>query len=296
MTRDGSTLGADTRTAGSLPSDPIRDRGALDPVVQLTHASLALSGRSIWSDLSAEIRRGEFLVVIGPNGAGKTSLLRVLLGLQPTTHGHALVHGRAPRRGDPEIGYVPQQRAFDPEVPLRGRDLVSMGLDGHRWGVSVNARANRRRVDRILALVGAQSYADTPVGRLSGGEQQRLRIAQALVGDPSLLLCDEPLLSLDLHSQQVIVQLIARWSRDHRATVIFVTHDVNPVMSVADRILLLAGGRWGIGPVDRMMTAEALSRLYGVPVGVVEYAGRICILGADLGGHDPVTARGEIGE
>jgi len=266
-----------------------------DWVVQLEHASLRLSGRSIWSDLSVAVPRGEFLVIIGPNGTGKTSLLRVLLGLQPPTAGSVLVNGRAPRRGNPVIGYVPQQRAFDPELPLRGRDLVLMGLDGHRWGISLNERANRARVDRIVALVGAQSYADRPIGWLSGGEQQRLRIAQALVGNPSLLLCDEPLLSLDLHSQHVIVQLIARWRRDHDATVIFVTHDVNPVMSVADRILLLAGARWGIGTVDRMMTSETLTRLYGTPVDVVQHAGRIAVLGADLGGHDPVAAHMEDG-
>ncbi len=269
------------RDAATHPHQP----GA---AVQLEDASLAIAGRRIWTDLSLTIARGEFLVVIGPNGAGKTSLLRVLLGLVPLVRGRALVHGEVPRRGHPAIGYIPQQRAFDPEIPLRGRDLVGMGLDGHRWGISVRPAAHRARVDRILDLVGARGYADAPIGRLSGGEQQRLRIAQALIGDPSLLLCDEPLLSLDLHSQAVVVELIARWSRERDATVIFVTHDINPVLRLAHRILLLTGARWGVDTPDRMLTTETLSSLYGVPVDVVRHRDRVAVLGVDVGGHDPV--------
>ncbi len=285
-------IAADRRTGGAVR--PVaRDVSTGTPrsgaAVQLDGASLAIAGRQIWTDLSLTIARGEFLVVIGPNGAGKTSLLRVLLGLVPLVRGRALVHGEAPRRGNPAIGYIPQQRAFDPELPLRGRDLVGMGLDGHRWGISLRPGAQRTRVDGILDLVGARGYADAPIGRLSGGEQQRLRIAQALIGDPSLLLCDEPLLSLDLHSQAVVVELIARWSRERNATVIFVTHDVNPVLRAAHRILLLTGTRWGVDRPDRMLTTETLSSLYGLPVDVVRYRDRVAVLGIDVGGHDPVS-------
>jgi len=260
-----------------------------DPAIRLDRASLRFGDKPIWTGLSVTVPRGEFLAVIGPNGVGKTTLLRVLLGLRPLSAGMVSIHGHAPRRGDPAIGYVPQQRAFDSDLPLRGRDLVWLGLDGHHWGISLRRRAGRHRVEEILELVGARRYADAPIGRLSGGEQQRLRIAQALVGEPALLLCDEPLLSLDLQSQQTIVQLISRWGRDRGATVVFVTHDINPLMSAADRVLLLAGPRWAVGSPDRMISAETLSRLYDTPIDVVHHRGRVVILGADLGGHEPVA-------
>jgi zinc/manganese transport system ATP-binding protein len=258
------------------------------PAVRLERASLRLGGRPIWTDVSLTVAAGEFLAVMGPNGVGKTSLLRAVLGLQPLAAGTVHVGGRAPRPGNAAIGYVPQQRAFDPDLPIRGRDLVGFGLNGHRWGVTLRPDAARQRIDRILTLVDAAAYADAPIGRLSGGEQQRLRIAQALVSDPTLLLCDEPLLSLDLHYQQVIVQLIADWNRSRGATVIFVTHDINPLLSVVDRILLLTGARWAAGSPDEILTSEALSRVYGLPVEVLRHRGRVLVVGAELGGHEPV--------
>jgi len=261
------------------------------PPVRLESAGLRLGGRTLWEGVSLTVPRGEFLVVLGPNGAGKTSLLRVLLGLQRLTQGQVQIDGHPPTRGSAEIGYVPQQRAFDPEVPLRGRDLVAFGFDGHRWGFSPRFRAaSAEPVEGMLSLVGASGYADVPIGQLSGGEQQRLRVAQALVGNPRLLLCDEPLLSLDPPSQQAIVQLIADWARRRNATVIFVTHDVNPLRAVASRVLLLAAGRWAVGPVEQVLTTETLSRLYGAPVEVLQVQGRVVVLGAELGGHEPVTA------
>lgn len=259
------------------------------PSIRLDGATLRLGGRALWEDVSLTVPRGEFLAVLGPNGAGKTSLLRVLLGLQPLSRGQVQIDGHTPTRGSAAIGYVPQQRAFDPDLPVRGRDLVGFGLNGHRWGFSPPLRPPAEAVEDMLRLVGADGYADVPIGRLSGGEQQRLRIAQALVGSPRLLLCDEPLLSLDPNSQQAIVQLIAEWSR-RNATVVFVTHDINPLRAVASRVLLLAGGRWAVGPIERVLTSETLSRLYGAPVEVLHVKGRVVVLGVELGGHEPVPA------
>jgi zinc/manganese transport system ATP-binding protein len=242
----------------------------------------------LWEDVSLAVAAGEFLAVLGPNGSGKTSLLRTLLGLQSVTAGRVEVLGQPPRRGNAHLGYVPQQRAFDVELPLRGRDLVGFGLDGHRWGFSLHARPTARQVDEMLALVGAEGYANLPIGRLSGGEQQRLRIAQALIAVPHILLCDEPLLSLDLNYQQATVQLLSDWSRRRGFTVVFVTHDINPVLSAVDRVLLLASGRWALGHPDEVLTSETLSQLYGSPVDVLRLRGRVVILGADLGGHEPL--------
>jgi zinc/manganese transport system ATP-binding protein len=239
--------------------------------------------------VSLTVPRREFLAVLGPNGAGKTSLLRVFLGLQRLSRGRVLINGHPPTHGSREIGYIPQQRAFDPDLPLRGRDLVAFGLDGHQWGFSPRFRASAGPVEDMLGLVGAGGHADIPVGQLSGGEQQRMRVAQALIGSPGLLLCDEPLLSLDPNSQQAIVQLIAEWARRRNATVVFVTHDINPLRAVASRVLLLASGRWAVGPIERVLTTETLTSLYGAPVEVLHVQGRVVVLGAELGGHEPVS-------
>jgi zinc/manganese transport system ATP-binding protein len=264
-------------------------------VARLAGAVLRLGGRRIWGGLSLEIAPGEFLAVIGPNGAGKTSLLRVLLGLCRLEAGTAEVLGRAPRRGDPAIGYVPQQRSFEPDMPMRGRDLVGLGVDGHRWGLALSGRERARRVDAALAAVGARDEAEAPIGRLSGGEQQRLRIAQAIVGEPRLLLCDEPLSSLDVRHQAGIVRLVADLNRSRRLPVVFVTHDINPLLGHADRVLCLARGRGVAGTPEAVLTSDALSRLYGAPVEVLRVRDQLVVLGADLGGHEAAAAGGDAG-
>ncbi len=258
------------------------------PALHLDGATLWLGRKLLWEQIALTVRPGEFLAVLGPNGSGKTSLLRAFLGLQPLTSGRVEVLGRPPRRGNPHVGYVPQQRAFDRDLALRGRDLVALGVDGHRWGWSFPSRAAAQQVDEMLRAVDAQRFAGTQIGRLSGGEQQRLRIAQALIGHPRILLCDEPLLSLDPNFQQAIVELVADWNRRQGATVVFVTHDINPVLSAVDRVLLLVGGRWAVGRPDTVLTSETLSRVYGAQVDVLRVRGRVVVLGVDLGGHEPL--------
>jgi len=250
------------------------------PALSVRGASLRFADRTLWADLEFDVSAGEFIAVLGPNGAGKTSLLRVLLGLQPLTAGTVEIMGRRPRRGNSDVGYVPQQKGFDRDIPLRGRDLVRLGLDGHRWGVPMPSRSARRRVQEAIEAVAADSFADAPVGSLSGGEQQRLRIAQALLGAPGLLLCDEPLLSLDLHHQQVVTELIDAHRRATATAVLLVTHEVNPVLPVVDRILYLAGGRWAIGTPDQVMTSQTLSDLYGANVDVLRIRDRYVVVGA----------------
>ena len=247
---------------------------------------------------------GEFLAVLGPNGAGKTTLLKVVLGLERPSGGTVEVEGRAPRRGSKRIGYIPQQRAFDRDLPVRGRDLVRFGLDGHRPGVLLARRESRRRVDEVIAAVGATAFAGAPVGRLSGGEQQRLRIAQALLGDPAILLCDEPLLSLDVAHQRIITALIDQRRRRAGTTIVFVTHDINPVLPYVDRVLYLVGGRFAVGSPAEILTRERLSSLYGTEVDVVRAGGRVVVVspdddelsGAGDGHHPPAVCPPETWE
>jgi zinc/manganese transport system ATP-binding protein len=207
------------------------------------------------------------------------------------------VCGAAPRRGSNTIGYIPQQKGFDRDLPLRGTDLVRLGLDGHRWGVGLPSPARRHRIGLAIDAVGARRFADAPIGRLSGGEQQRLRIAQALIGNPKLLLCDEPLLSLDIKHQAEVVHSLDRQRRISGVAVMFVTHEINPILPVVDRVLYLVGTRWAIGTPDEVLTSGVLSELYQTTVEVLRAQGRIVIVAApeavriDDDHHNTVLAR-----
>lgn len=244
-------------------------------VVDFTDATLALGERTLWQELTLSVHAGEFIAVLGPNGSGKTTLLRAILGQVPLTSGSLTLHGR--------LGYVPQQHADDSDsMALRGRDLVGFGVDGASWGIGWRGRRRRvRRVDAAIAEVGATAYADSPLGLLSGGEQQRLRIAQALTNDPGILLCDEPLSSLDLHNQRLVVDLLNARRRSRDTAILFVTHEINPVLPYVDRVLYLVDGRFRIGTVAEVMNSATLSELYGSHVEVAEVAGRLVVIGGD---------------
>jgi zinc/manganese transport system ATP-binding protein len=248
-------------------------------VVAVDDLALRFGDRTLFERLSFELERGELLAVLGPNGTGKTSLIRILLGLLEPSAGSVVIEGCPPRERCHRIGYVPQQRVFDRDLALHGRDLVGLGLDGHRWGIRWLTAEDRLRVDASLAEVGATAYADAPVGRLSGGEQQRLRVAQALVADPVLILADEPLLSLDLAHQRGVVDLLDARRESAGTPVVFVTHDVNPVLHSVDRVLYLAPGSWAIGTPDDVLTSETLSQLYGTEVDVLRVRGRVVVVG-----------------
>lgn len=258
-------------------SAPVLSRG---PVLSLRGAELTLGGRTLWSGLDLDVAPGEFVAVLGANGSGKTSLLKTVLGQHPLSAGTATLLGEPVRHGDRRIGYVPQQRLADEGTPLRGRDLIGLGVDGHRWGVALPTRARRARIDALLTAVDAEHYGNAPVASLSGGEQQRLRIGQALAGDPALLLLDEPLLSLDLRAQGDVSRLIDHHRRQDGFGVLFVTHDINPVLEVVDRVLYLAGRRFRIGRPDEVLTSDVLSDLYQAPVDVIRARGRVVIVGA----------------
>ena len=269
----------------------------MKPVVSLRGASLQFGKRLLWEDLDLDIRPGEFFAVLGPNGSGKTSFLKVLLGLQQLQSGRATLGDRPVERGSNLIGYIPQQKSFAPDMPMRARDLVGLGVDGHRWGLRLGKSRANRRIDELLELVGASDYAKVPVGQLSGGEQQRLRVAQALATDPKVLLCDEPLLSLDLHHQQAVSALINKQCHARNSAVVFVTHEINPIIDYVDRVLYLAGGRFRVGTPEEVMTTEVLSELYGSHVEVIHANGRIVVVGLpDATTHHHADAHATVGE
>ncbi len=272
-----------------MPSEAPETRGVsaqAGPVLSLRDATLRFDDRTLWQGVRLDVQPGEFIAVLGANGTGKTSLLRVILGQQRLTSGEVLVGGEPVTAGNPRIGYVPQQKLADEGTPLRARDLVGLGIDGRSWGFWPS-RSKRAKVDRLLADVGATAYASVPVSTLSGGEQQRLRVGQALASDPRLLLADEPLASLDLSNQRAISDLIDQHRRERRFGVLFVTHDINPVLDKVDRVLYLAGGRFRVGPPDEVLRSEVLSELYGSPIDVIRARGRIIVVGTPDSGHAP---------
>jgi zinc/manganese transport system ATP-binding protein len=253
-------------------------------VAEADHLTVVLRGRPVLQDVSFSIRAGEFVALIGPNGAGKSTLLRVLLGLIPPTQGSVRVLGEHVQRGNPRIGYVPQHQTFYESTPLRGRDMVALGVNGTRYGLPIPGRSASAKVEEALADVRATAYADMPIARLSGGEQQRLMLAQALVGDPDLLLLDEPLANLDIRSRRDVVDLVRDVSRAREIAVLFVAHDVNPLLGCMDRVLYIADGRAVIGPQDEIVRGDVLSGLFGFPVHVIRADGHVLV--STLDGDD----------
>jgi zinc/manganese transport system ATP-binding protein len=292
-----------------------------DPVLSVDDVSVTLGGRRILDGVSFSLAAGQFTGLLGSNGAGKTTLLRVILGLQRVTAGQVTVHadprpegGERPPAGDSgaaaggasgrasggasgrvwgrgrSIGYVPQKVLLDPDMPMRARDLVALGLDGHRLGIRWPSARRRALVDEMLAAVDAERFADARVGTLSGGEQQRVLIAHALIARPRLLLLDEPLANLDLHSGQEVIALLHRIATREGIAVLLSAHEMNALLPVMDRVVYLADGRAAAGPTDQVIRTDVLSELYGHQVEVLHINGRVLVIAGDAdpgaGHHD----------
>ena len=282
-----------TDTGRTWPADTVSGaRNGGEAVLGVEGVSVALAGRQILDQVTFAVGAGEFTGLIGSNGAGKTTLLRVVLGLQAPGAGRVLISGRPRARRNRSIGYVPQKVLLDPDMPMRARDLVGLGLDGHRFGMPLPAPRRRAAIDEMLAAVDAERFADARVGTLSGGEQQRVLIAHALIARPRLLLLDEPLANLDLRSGQEIVALLHRISVDQRIAVLLSAHEMNPLLPVMDRVVYLAGGRAAAGTTAQVIRSEVLTRLYGHHVDVLHVHGRVIVVAGDpntdtgIGGAD----------
>jgi zinc/manganese transport system ATP-binding protein len=251
---------------------------SIENVIELDRATIAIGRRDILRDTSFAIRRGEFIGLLGPNGAGKTTLMRAILGLLPPRSGSLRVFGRAPRRGNPQIGYLPQVRTVVPNLRVSGFDFVASSVHGERWGPPSVSATDRRMIDKTLESVGAADLARRPLADMSGGERQRLLLAQALLGEPQLLLLDEPLISLDFRYQEAVIDLVGRIARERNITVLFSAHELNQLIGALDRVLYLGNGQAALGTVAEVATAPVLSQLYGTEIEVVRADGHIFVL------------------
>ena len=261
-------------------------------VLDVAGVGVTLSGRQILDDVSFSLGAGQFTGLIGPNGAGKTTLLRVILGLQRPSAGTVSVAGQPRSRRSRAVGYVPQKVLLDPDMPMRARDLIALGIDGQRYGISLPSRARRDAVAEMLHAVDAERFADSRVGLLSGGEQQRVLIAHALISRPRLLLLDEPLANLDIRSGQEIIALLHRIAREQQVAVLLSAHEMNPLLPVMDRVVYLAAGRAASGPVSEVIQPEVLTRLYGYHVDVLHVHGRVLVVAGAGVGDDHVDGHG----
>jgi zinc/manganese transport system ATP-binding protein len=272
---------------------PFRDGtgGGAAALLRVENVSVSLGGRRVLDRVSFSVEGGEFCGLIGSNGAGKTTLLRVILGLIHPSSGRIEVSGGTRTRRSPQIGYVPQKIALEADMPLRARDLVGLGLDGHRFGISRPTAKRRLVVEEMLDAVGATQFADARIGNLSGGEQQRVMIAQALICRPKLLLLDEPLANLDIRSAAEVVELLARIAAEQRIAILLSAHDMNPLLPVMDRVVYLADGRAASGTTDEVVRTDTLSALYGHHVEVIHVQGRVLVVsGAEHQAHHPGDA------
>jgi len=263
-----------------------------DEALRVDRVTVRLGGRTVLDEVSFQIGAGEFTGLIGANGAGKTTLFRVILGLQAPVSGSVRVGGG--RRSGRDVGYVPQKFLLDPDMPLRGRDLIALGLDGQRLGIPLPSRARRAGVQDMIDAVDARAFADERVGRLSGGEQQRILIAHALMSRPQLLLLDEPLANLDLRSAQEVVGLLSRIAAEQHVAVLISAHEMNPLLPVMDRIVYLAAGRAASGTAGEVVRSDVLSRLYGHHVDVLRVHGRVLVVAG--AGHDQHAALDDSGD
>ncbi len=261
----------------------------LIPSLTFEHVTLSFNHKTIVENFNAQINAGEFIGIFGPNGSGKTTLLRAILGLLSPAQGKIVVFKNPTQRGNSAIGYMPQSRSQIPPDNFSGIAMVSVAMHGYRLGIPYISAKQKKRIDEVIELVGAKEFAHRPFVQLSGGEKQRLLLAQVMLDNPQILLLDEPLANLDPNSQENLIAIIQQIQQQFHATILFTAHDVNPLLGVMNRVLYMANGNAKLGTVNEVITSEQLTKLYGVPIDVIQLQHRIFVLSHERGEIDHGT-------
>ncbi|OLD09453.1 MAG: hypothetical protein AUI95_00835 [Crenarchaeota archaeon 13_1_40CM_3_52_4] len=250
-------------------------------IVSVRNLTVGYPDITVWREASFTIKRGEFVAIIGPNGAGKTTLFRLILGLQQPLGGNIEIFNAKPKRGNPLIGYVPQRHLIDSETNIESLELVRLAYSGKQWGFSLSPQ-DREAAFGAMKDVGAEELAHRSLNILSGGELQRIFLAEALVSSPQLLLLDEPLSNLDLKREKDLVQLVNNIVRSRNVTALLIAHNINPLLPFLDRVIFIANGKVATGRPEEVLTSESLTALYGVPVEVLrDSRGNVAIIGIE---------------
>jgi zinc/manganese transport system ATP-binding protein len=253
-------------------------------IVRAKKLSAGYKSNLLWSEADFSISAGEFVGLLGPNGAGKTTLFRILLGLIKPISGELKILGQPPQKGNPRIGYIPQRRVPDSESKLIAVEYVRLAISGTKYGFSLPAKS---RQEYSLALetlnrVDGLDLAESPLSELSGGEMQRIFLAQALVSKPDLILLDEPLANLDIKRSNQLINLVHNIAKEDSIGVVLIAHDINPLLPVIDRIIYIVNGQVATGGLDQVVNSKTLSRLYNAPIEVIKDSkGRIAVLGTE---------------
>lgn len=264
---------------GSNPGSPFLSK---PEIISARNLAVGYGSRIIWRDATFTVNRGEFVAVIGPNGAGKTTLFRLLLGLQQPSGGSISVFDSSPGRGNPKIGYVPQKHNIDNETNVESLELVRLGLSGTRWGFNPFSRDDRTAALDTLGNVGGADLARRPLSQLSGGELQRVFLAEALVSRPELLLLDEPLSNLDIRRERELVQLVNDVVKSRSVAALLIAHNINPLLPFLDKVIYMANGKVATGKPSDVLTSQNLTALYGVQIEVLrDSRGHLAIIGTE---------------
>lgn len=257
-------------------------------VIEFKKLSLAYGQRCIFQNFTASINRGEFVAILGANGAGKSTLLRSILGLIPPSKGSISLFGQAVHKGAAFIGYMPQMRQ-NIGNSLSAYAWLGANLNGYQWGLPFLNTKQTKELDRVIQLVKAEKIVNRPYSLLSGGERQRLLLAQALLNKPKILLLDEPLMNLDPYYQATLVSLIDDIRLQYGITILFTSHDINPLLTSVDKVLYLAKGKAVMGLVNEIINSQKLSELYGMDIEVIQHEQQLFVINKELGFHHHVN-------
>jgi zinc/manganese transport system ATP-binding protein len=260
----------------AIPGDDITEQD----IIVASGLAAGFQEKIVWRDADFTIGHGEFVAIIGPNGAGKTTLIKLLLGLQKPLWGTLSVFGAPPHRGNARIGYVPQKHNIDRDMLVESLELVRLGCSGGRWGPRSLDRSDRKAAMKALEAVGGENLAHRSLGILSGGELQRVFLAEALVSEPALLLLDEPLSNLDIKREQEMVRLVDGIVSSRNVTSMLIAHNINPLLPYLDKTIYMANGKVKIGRPEDVLTSDSLTDLYGTPMEVLhDSKGNIAVIG-----------------